>query len=359
MYDRRIRWNASRNCFERNGAAFPLIGFNAYWMGIHETFSYPTLEQTHEMFSLAAKLGATAIRSHTLGCSSGHAKMLRPSIPRSNEALNECAWAPIDAAFKTAQETGVYIVANLTDSYAWYNGSYVHFCPEGVPKNSFWESRDARDAFKRYIYEYLNHVNPFTGVAIKDCPELALLELGNELGNFRPEATSVTTPTFEWLDEISKYIKSIAPDVLILNGTDECLGSDRSNDFALAAVDAHSVHFYEMDYKRLDNAIRSARKAGKGVIVGEYSSTFPESWYRALERRNIHGDMVWSFYPHERDGTRVPHDDGFTVWDDVQPDVDNSRRLCLFEAHVKRVRDNDCYMGSISPASCINGCEIS
>src|SRR6476620_7428489 len=318
--------------FVLNGKPIKLVGPNAYWMGITEEYNYPPMHHIEEVFEATYRLSGNAIRSHTLGHSSGSVNSLRP---RDNN-LNANAWDIIDYSYSLANKYNIKLVVPLTDCYKWYNGSYGDFCStRGIPKRDFWTNRDVRSDFKKYIFDYLNHKNKYTGVLIKDDPVLALIELGNELGNIREGHDSTNIPTKEWLTDISQYVKSIDSNHLILNPADECLG--KSDDFSISTLDAHSGHFYWADFNRFNYGVEECRKIKKPYIVGEYSSYAESNWYAEMEKRNVQGSFFWSLYPHVngiKGGYKLLHDDGFTI----HYSKDNEKTLLGIANHFRRLQ---------------------
>ena len=308
-----VNWNGDD--FMCNNYKFAPVGPNVYWLGHTESHNYPERNQVIEMFEVASKMKSTVIRSHTLGISSGNPNSLRPS----GVVLNEKAWDAIDFAFYTAKNYNIKLICPLTDAYTWANGNYGDFCKSrGVPKKDFWTNIDVRSDFKDYISKWLNHRNKYTGIKIKDDPTLAFIELGNELGNIRPDHGSVNVPTKEWLTDITSYIKSIDKNHLILGPSDECLGSKESDDFNVKDIDVYSGHFYSKDYSRLDFGANSSRNVNKPYIIGEYSPHFDNDWFIEIEKRkNVKGSIFWNLYPHENGlvgGLKINHQDGETVW---------------------------------------------
>lgn len=326
-----VSWNSANNIFMCNGAKFVPVGFNAYWFGLTENYDYPTQDQVTEIFTVAQKMAATVIRCHTMGISSGSAKSLRP---RDNN-LNNDAWKAIDFAFYTAKQKGIRIIAPLVDCYSWYNGSYKHFCDtRGVKKDDFWTNRDVRNDFKKFISDWLNHTNSYTGIKIKDDPTLFMIETGNEF-NIRPDANSNTFPTEEWTRDIINYIKSIDSNHLIMDGTDEPLG--KANNFSISTVDCFTGHFYWNEVHRLDYGANNAKRVGKAYIVGEVDPKLGADWFRQIESRpNIQGSLFWHLYPHQygiAGGPKINHTDGFTLW---YPEDNNL--LLLWSNHFRRMR---------------------
>jgi mannan endo-1,4-beta-mannosidase len=299
----------SNGNFVLNGEKFVPVGFNAYWMGLDESYSYPPHVQIEEMFTVAKTMAATAIRSHTLGHSSGSQNSLRPK----DNNLNAAAWEPIDYAFSMARKYNIRLICPLTDNYWWYNGNYGDYAAtRGLPKTSFWTDANLISDFKNYVYQWLNHVNQYTKVAIKDDPYLLAIETGNELGNIRNADNSV--PPASWLSDITKYIKSIDSNHVVLDGADECLG--QSNDFAISTIDAYSRHFYSDDPTTLNNLANKSASVGKPFIVGEYDSHATTFLQEMEANKNVKGSFFWSVFPHVNgvSGAYVTHDDGYSQY---------------------------------------------
>lgn len=325
--------------FELNGFPFVPVGWNSFFLGLmQETMNYPTKAQVTEIFEAARKMKATVIRSHTLGFSSENSMTLLDY----NNNFNNKAWDIIDWAYREAKRCSIKLIIVLCDPYEYYHGSYNTFCkPSGVPKDQFFTHPSPRTEFKKYITGYLNHVNTYTKVAVKDAVEVAFFELGNELGNIRPDANSTVIPTQDWIQDITKHIKSIDKKHLVLNGSDECLGSQQSNDFAVRQLDVFQSHFYWADWDRIKRDASNAKNVNRPYIIGEYDSRWGDDWYRGIEKiPNMRGSMAWSMYPHEDGkptGKRMPHDDGFTFWYDKQS-WDNTNKLLLMTNHFRRMR---------------------
>jgi mannan endo-1,4-beta-mannosidase len=330
-----VTWNYSKFQFEVNGNKFVPVGFNCFFLGLlQETNDIPSNAQITEVFNGLVKMNGTVIRSHTIGASNGSSNSLNPSYG----SFNNRNWSAIDFAFSEAKRTGIKLIPVMCDVYDYYNGSIQFFTDNfNVSKADFWTNSDCINGFKNYLNTYLNHVLP-AGYAIKNSPEICFIELGNELGNIRPGAESTSIPTENWLSTISSYIKSIAPNLLILDGSDESLGS--SNNFNVSTLDVYSNHFYWQDYNRLTTSISNAKNVGKGVFIGEYSSQFGQDWFSTIESDGIIGSAVWSLQPHDNglpSGNRNIHSDGFSIYCDNQTSQ-NSQQLLLLANHFKRMQ---------------------
>lgn len=326
-----VKWQNGQ--FTLSGSKFVPVGLNCYWLGYGEHYDYHTKPQIEEMFIVASKMKATTIRSHSLGFSYGSPKSLTPNTATG---FNNAAWDPIDYSFSMAKKYGIKLIIPLTDPYEYYHGSYAFYTKNrGVDKTKFWSDRNVINDFKAYITAYLNHVNPYTGVAIKNAPEVAMIELGNELGNIRPTAGSNSIPTESWTREITQHIKSIDKTHLVLDGCDEALS--KSGSFNVKELDVYTGHFYWLEKDRIEYGANTSANMGKPYIIGEYSSKFGSEWYSYIESRpNIKGSLAWSLYPHTggyRSGAKVPHNDGFTLH---YPE--DSKELLLLTNHFRRMR---------------------
>ncbi|MGL5935421.1 MAG: PT domain-containing protein [Cetobacterium sp.] len=330
---------SDKSRLELNGRPFVPVGWNAFFMGLmQETMRHPTKAQITEVFEAARKMQVRVIRSHTLGFSASADFALLDW----NNNFREGSWDIIDFAFAEAKRCSVKLILPLTDPYEYYHGSYKTFCdPHGVPKDQFFTNRKSIDEFKKYITAYLNHINKYTKVAIKDALEVAFLELGNELGNIRPNAGSTAIPTRDWIVEITKHIKSIDKNHLVLNGSDECLGSNQSNDFTVLEIDCFQSHFYWMDWNRIKTDAKRSLDAKRPYFIGEFDSKWGNDWYKGIEViPNMQGSLSWSIYPHEDGkptGKRIQHDDGFTFWFDAQSG-DNTKYLLNMTNHFRRMQ---------------------
>lgn len=93
----------------------------------------------------------------------------------------------------------------------------------------------------------------------------------------------------EWTQEITNYIKQIAPKKLTVDGT---YGINESH-LNISSVDIYSDHFYPMDVDKLSKGVAAVEKAEKVYFAAEYGWT-PESqtktkmdeFFKWIEDRN-------------------------------------------------------------------------
>lgn len=71
-----------------------------------------------EIMATAAAMGASTIRSHTLGNSVGHALAISPRLG----IFNEDALKRVDFAIYAASTYGIRLIIPLVDQYDYYHG---------------------------------------------------------------------------------------------------------------------------------------------------------------------------------------------------------------------------------------------
>lgn len=154
----------------------------------------------------------------------------------------------------------------------------------------------------------MTHKNPYTGLTYAQDPTILAYETGNELyGNVWGD---MNVPR-AWVQEIAKYIKSLGPHKLVLDGT----YGINSTHLDIPEVDIYSDHFYPLNAKTLSAGIEKVRGAGKVYWSGEYDWTglngketpqgdSLESWFAVIEADQkredsvVAGDAFWSLFMH-------------------------------------------------------------
>jgi len=292
------------------GRTFRFSGPNIYWLGLDEnsrtTITYPTPLRVESALTAAAAMGATVVRSHTLGIGVGNPLSIEPSLG----VFNQIALRHIDLAIADAGRLGLRLIVPLVDNYDYYHGGYHVFtdwlglsgsrCPSTTCAQTFFTDPRAIAAFERYVSVILNHVNVYTGVANKDDPTIMAWETGNEI-----------RPPVSWTRAISAFIKSIDGNHLVEDGY---AGVDES-DLALTDVDIVSDHFYPLNTPRLVADASTVSAAGKVFVAGEYGWNEPGGlapFLRAAESaRGLSGDLYWSLGGLNDDFGYEQHYDGY------------------------------------------------
>jgi mannan endo-1,4-beta-mannosidase len=303
-----------------NGHVFRFSGANIYWGGLDENgrtgLNYPTPFRVQTALKTAADMGETVVRCQTCGISTGSPYSVEPSLG----VFSQTALRHIDYFVAEAQKYGIRLDIPLTDNYRYYTGGYHDFtdwlglstagnCPSPACASTFYRDPKAISAFETYISVLLNHVNVYTGVPNKDNPTIMSWEVGNEL----PYGTGGAVEFTRWTGTISRFIKSIAPDQLVMDGA---LQLD-PGDLALSSVDIQSPHLYPLSTSLLNAVASRVAAAGQALVVGEYAWNNPSGLVPFLadvqRTLSVSGDIYWDLLPQNDDFGFVEHYDGYQL----------------------------------------------
>jgi mannan endo-1,4-beta-mannosidase len=274
-----------------NGKPWKAVGPNIYWLALDENVvppagqpfyakmnaSYPDKGRVVEVMRIVKAMGGNMVRAHTLGVSTGNPLSLMPSPG----VINKAAFEPIDWAVYQARENNVRLMIPLTDNYVrrsqmehvgrranadierqdyYHGGKYDFLRWAGF---NLTQSRDSSNPliqqfytnatiikmFKNYIYELVTHVNPYTGLSYSQDPTIFAYETGNEmLGPFWGDMDCPSS----WISEIGKYVKSLAPKKLFVDGT---YGINQTH-LNIPEVDIFSDHFYPPTVEKLKEGLK-------------------------------------------------------------------------------------------------------
>jgi hypothetical protein len=291
-----------------HGQLFRFAGANIYWLGLDENVDgvrYPTKFRTDDALQTAKEMGATVVRAHTLGISTGNSLSIEPA----RNQFNDRAFVPIDYAIAEAARLGIRLIIPLTDNYHYYSGGKHNFTDwEHLPENEFFTNASVIGDFETYIQHLLNHVSPITGIALKDDPTILAWETGNEI-----------YPPTTWTATIAGYLKSIDKNHLVVDGH---YGVDEAA-LSLADIDLCSAHFNGTVFKMTAEALNRQviRAAGKRpLLVGEFdwsnrhgSGNLIEFLSATRNATSVAGATYWSLFGHNDRSGYVQHLDGFTL----------------------------------------------
>ncbi|HEY6540852.1 MAG TPA: cellulase family glycosylhydrolase [Ktedonobacteraceae bacterium] len=280
-----------------NGQPFRFSGANIYWLGLEEVntgdgIAYPSQFQVDDALATAQVMGATVVRSHTLGISVGCSICVEPTLG----AFNQMALQTIDYAIQSAHTHGIRLIIPLVDNWHFYHGGKHTFTDwRGISdENQFYTNPQVISDFEQYVSVLLNHVNTYTGIAYKDDPTIMTWELGNEL----------SAPA-SWVQLMANYIKSIDPHHLVMDGNYE-QANETANflpDLSIPAIDMYTGHYYPPTASSFLKEAQQAYAANKVFVVGEFdwnilTPTDINNFLKLIQNSTASGDLYWSLFPH-------------------------------------------------------------
>lgn len=308
----------SAGMIQRRGRNFRAGGVNVFQL-ITNDYPAPHLTPRAEIDLLllkAVRLGARVVRAHTLAASVGNPFTLVTGVSgrgsRPTIHYNPAVWAAIDYAAWRARQLGLYLIPPFVDELGYYHGGkrhWVHFRHPGsvsldptvkaatsrrqrAAENLFYDDKQVNWDFEQFIRDWLNHVNPMTGVAYKHDPVFSIVQVGNELWTAAQDARG-------WVAAKAALIKEISPRTLVMDSGADGLSARRMA-WSSPDVDILETHPYSSfgpaDVSRM---ARFAAAHGKAFAVGEYAwSKRSAPALEAVVRRNgnIFTSALWSLH---------------------------------------------------------------
>ncbi|HZL12900.1 MAG TPA: hypothetical protein VFC85_02040 [Verrucomicrobiae bacterium] len=241
------------------------------------------------------QLGGTVVRTYSISA----ARAATPDMPAcviGPGKFNEEAFRAIDLALQVANEQHIRLIIPLVNNWIWMGGRGEYAAWRGKTKDDFWTDPQLIADFEKTIQFVLTRTNTLTGVRYCDNKAVLCWETGNELAS-----------PVSWTREISRYIKSLDTNHLVMDGWDSNI---RPEVLAMTNVDIVTTHHYpslrmKKTFAELIRANAEKTKGKKAYIVGEFGFVGTPQMaaaMKAIQDSSAAGGLLWSLRFRDRDG---------------------------------------------------------
>ncbi|KAF8756888.1 glycosyl hydrolase 5 (cellulase A) family [Rhizoctonia solani] len=322
--------------FTLGGQKFTVVGSNSYWMAqLSSTADITTA------FKDLKNAGFTTLRTWGFNEVTSPSGTYYQIWNGKTATLNTGAdgLGKFDTVVAQAKAAGIRLIVPLTNNWSDYGGMdvYVKQLLGSNNHDLFYTDATVKNAFKKYISGFVGRY--------KNEPTIMAWELANEprcKGSTGTSTGTCTTKTItEWATEMSKYIKSIAPNHLVQSETKASTinlvlphipTKGRRPVLEISSIDFGTAHSYPEHWGQESNVVAwgtqwiidhaaSQKAANKPVILEEFgvtssynpSSTYTK-WWDTIVSSGLAGDLIWQ--AGSTVSTGKTHDDGFTVYPD-------------------------------------------
>ncbi len=284
----------------------------------------------------AAAMGLRVVRADTFMDGAGQGGIALQPEPH---VYDEDSFEPIDYAVWKAGRLGLRLVVTLTNNWPDFGGIPQYATWFGAEHDDFYRRTDIKDCYRAWVRHVLRRRNRYTGLRNVDDPTVMTWELCNEP---RCQSDKSGDTLVAWADEMSRYVKHLAPRQLVAVGDEGFYGIAGHADYpysdyegvawkrltALPAVDYGTVHLYpgswgeplEWGVPWIRDHIRDGRRLGKPVVLEEYGvqdqarrDEVYADWTSTVEAEGGAGDQFWLLTGLQDDGTLYPDYDGLRI----------------------------------------------
>ncbi|MDA3816631.1 MAG: hypothetical protein PF486_04580 [Prolixibacteraceae bacterium] len=261
-------------------------------------YSLPNEYELRDVFETIKQTGGKVIRMYTIPARMQNAPEGTPTYVTDPGEFNEEAFETMDMVLALANEYQIRVIFSLLNNWPWMGGRPEYAAFRDKEKDEFWTDSQLIADFKKTIDFTVNRVNTVTGTSYKEDKAIMCWETGNEL-----------TSPFEWTVQITRYIKSLDSNHLILDGyhaiDDRTV---REESITESSIDIVHSHHYEVDpQKFIENVERNIEKIDgrKPYMIGEFGfvgTPAIEQYINRVIDSDIVGMLIWGLRGHRRDG---------------------------------------------------------
>ncbi len=285
--------NRSATRFTLQGNVFPVSGVNCYFL------AYCSDASRQALFQTAQQMGANTIRAWAFADAATPDNA--PLFQYRDNGVVQINHGPdglegLDSAIQMAEQFGIKLILPLVNHWKDLGGMPMYLEWLGLEPsqvNQFYQSLDARLAYRNWVTQVLTRRNTRTGRLYCEEPAIMAWELTNEA-----RCTGQRDVLLDWVGEMAGFVKQLDPNHLVALGDEgffhenhfldrargQLYDGRHGTDFAailkIPEIDFGGYHFYPQDWghgSELDFAdrwIRDHAKAGeqakKPVLMEEY-----------------------------------------------------------------------------------------
>lgn len=279
----------------------PTLNYQEDEMSFKETNPYalPTEYEMRDVFETVRQMGGRVIRIYTIPVKNRNFPDQAPTYVEAPGKFNEEAFKVTDMMLALANEYEIRIIFSLLNNWQWMGGrpNYADF--RDKDKDEFWTDPQLIEDFKKTVEFVVNRTNTVTGVKYKDDKAILCWETGNEL-----------TSPIDWTVEITRYIKSLDKNHLILDGyyaiDDHPVREESLKEWSIDIVHSHHYEQNAFDIPKNIQKNLDIIKGRKPYIVGEFGFASTSAMETILDKvittGEVAGALTWSLRHHRRHG---------------------------------------------------------
>ncbi|SCV72576.1 BQ2448_4113 [Microbotryum intermedium] len=341
--------NEDRTGLLLDNKPFRPVGTNIYWLCNDENIAgrpegYPSDKaRVREALAAAVAMGANTVRIGSCGTSLGFHEAIQPDL---HNYAGEDGMDIHDYAIWAAGQYGLKVILTLTDNYDYYHGGkytilrWLGVTPDNAGAMFFTDER-AIQVYLRYIKWVLGRVNRYNNFTYGTDPTISIVETGNELGAYMGKEGY---PPSDWTDRVAQRIKQLAPQALVMDGTDGFYNVIFAAANAVAPgllsphIDIVTDHPYPRDIHLFRTQAQLAKRAKKVFLLGEMN-WLPDGatnanllhYLQVLDRHPKVGVLIWSLFTHDAQCSQyVLHNDSYSVYYPDGPNTPEEKQNILW-----------------------------
>ena len=304
--------------FRYSGPNIEWLGLEAY--GPHDPIGprYPSHFEIDDAFRTAAEMGATVVRSQTIGDTVGCQQCIEPEQGKFNESAFQSSDYALAVAAKMHMRIIVTLIGDCATCAGGGLGQYLAWNRQVNPQKFFTDPAIIT-AFEHHVDAVLNHRNSITGVLYKDDPAIMAWENCNMCGLPSLFGHENLSEVAAWSETIGKHIKDVDHHHLYLDTS----GIFRSYPAASDNASTDLVAFEEYPHwdsvfgiplgfspttaKTFSQDASAVTSHGKAFVVNEFGWDVT-NWKTATDLQelldtmakdpNISGDGFWALQAH-------------------------------------------------------------